>query len=213
MTRTVWIARHGNRQDFVNPDWPRTAKHPYDPGLSPDGIEQARRLGKRLASEPIAYIFASPFLRTVHTAHLAAEALQLPVYLEPGLSEWLNPEWFPVNPERIPVETLAAQFPRVDLSHHPSGFRPGYPETFEQAVDRAGKTSRHLAATYEGTLLLIGHGVSVFGAARGLVPEVEDFECGLCSLVKLVFREQQWIAELCGDVSHLDGGESADRYN
>jgi hypothetical protein len=41
MTQIVWIARHGNRLDFVNPEWFNTAERPYDPPLSEDGIEQA----------------------------------------------------------------------------------------------------------------------------------------------------------------------------
>ncbi|MGK7892391.1 MAG: histidine phosphatase family protein, partial [Xenococcus sp. (in: cyanobacteria)] len=37
MKQTVWIARHGNRLDFVNPEWFNTATRRYDPPLSEDG--------------------------------------------------------------------------------------------------------------------------------------------------------------------------------
>lgn len=51
MTQIVWIARHGNRLDFVNPEWFNTAERPYDPPLSEDGIVQAKQLGQRLVGE------------------------------------------------------------------------------------------------------------------------------------------------------------------
>ena len=50
--QTVWIARHGNRIDFVNPEWFNTAKRPYDPHLSDDGILQAQKLANRLRHPP-----------------------------------------------------------------------------------------------------------------------------------------------------------------
>ncbi|MBV8884961.1 MAG: histidine phosphatase family protein, partial [Chroococcidiopsidaceae cyanobacterium CP_BM_RX_35] len=68
MAQTVWLARHGNRIDFVNPEWFKTAERRYDPHLSDDGVVQAQQLAQRLKGEGIAHIFASPFLRTVQTA-------------------------------------------------------------------------------------------------------------------------------------------------
>lgn len=60
---SIWICRHGNRIDFVDPSWKGS-----DPYLSPDGIIQAKETGKRLKDENIQHIFASPFFRTVETA-------------------------------------------------------------------------------------------------------------------------------------------------
>ena len=96
---TVWICRHGNRIDFVDPSWKGN-----DPHLSPDGVIQAKETGVRLRGEGIQHIFASPFLRTLETAHHIAEALDLPVKIEHGACEWMNPEWFPEPPVYIPVE-------------------------------------------------------------------------------------------------------------
>lgn len=210
--RTVWIARHGNRQDFVDLSWHETAALPFDPGLSPDGVEQARRLAQRLRHEPIAYIFASPFLRTVQTAHEVAAVLDLPVYLEPGLGEWLNPAWFPAEPERHDPAVLADRFPRVDLSHVPVG-KAVYPEPEEAtALTRAGETARRLVEAYPSNLLMMGHGVSVAGAATGLVPGATVTACPLCSLFKVVRRDDAWHLDLCADVSHLDEALAANRF-
>ena len=119
MPQTIWLARHANREDFVDPDWAATADRPHDPGLSDDGIEQARKLGQRLADAAIAHVYASPFLRTVHTAHCVARAVNRPLVLEPGLAEWMNPAWFDARPEPLSTETLAARFPHRSLPGRP----------------------------------------------------------------------------------------------
>ena len=108
MNQTIWIARHGNRLDFVNPEWFNTAERPYDPPLSPDGIVQAQELGQRLVGERIRHIFASPFLRTVQTADRVAQILDLPIKIESGLGEWLNPDWMKSDPERLSIAVLQA---------------------------------------------------------------------------------------------------------
>ncbi|PSQ85633.1 MAG: histidine phosphatase family protein [Bacteroidetes bacterium QH_2_63_10] len=48
--QTIWLARHANRQDFVDPDWAKTADRPHDPALSTDGMGQARKLGRRVGT-------------------------------------------------------------------------------------------------------------------------------------------------------------------
>lgn len=212
MAHTVWLTRHGNREDFVDPEWVETAARPHDPGLSPDGVGQADRLAERLETEGISHIFASPFLRTVHTAAVVAEVLDLPVYLEPGLGEWMNPDWFSGIPDTLGREELAARYPRIDLRYSPLA-HPEFPETEGQALERAGRTARRLADAFSGSLLLVGHGVSVTGAVQGLVPDARVNECALCSLFRAVRGDDGWRLDLAGDVAHLDRRAAADRFN
>lgn len=214
MTQTIWIARHANRLDFVNPEWFNTAQRPYDPPLSDDGVVQAQELAKRLRGENISHIFASPFLRTIQTAHQVAEVLDLPVKPEWGLSEWLNPAWMPVMPETLSIEALQQQFPRVDITYH-SRVIPKYPETDEECLSRAGQTALTLAQEFSGDLLLVGHGASVLGSVVGLTatqaaPEVK---VSLCCLFKLVRHPNEWVLELNGDISHLSQTEKAIRFH
>jgi broad specificity phosphatase PhoE len=214
MTQTVWIARHANRLDFVNPDWFLSAKRPYDPPLSPDGEEQAKALAKRLAGVSIAHIFASPFLRTVQTAHAVAEVLDLPVKIESGLSEWLNPEWMPAMPEKLSLEALAELFPRIDTSYT-SRVVAQYPETGDGALERAALTARRLAGEFPEDMLLVGHGASVLGATMGLAGSAgePELKVALCSLFKLVRHDGEWVMELNGDTSHLSQTEEVIRFN
>lgn len=214
MTQTVWIARHGNRIDFVNPNWFVTAERRYDPPLSEDGTIQAQQLGQRLKSEKIVHIFASPFLRTVQTANQVAEALDLPIKVEAGLSEWLNPEWMTVAPEKLTLAELHQQFPRIDLNYT-SRVIAQYPENGTQALQRAAKTAKLLADEFPTDILLVGHGASVVGATMGLLDITVEphIHVALCGLFKMVRHEQKWVMELNGDTSHLSQTEQVTRFN
>lgn len=215
MSQIVWIARHANRLDFVNPDWFLTAERRYDPPLSDDGFVQASQLAQRLKKEKIAHIFASPFLRTIQTAHAVAEVLDLPVYLETGLSEWLNPDWMTEEPEKYPLTELLESFPRIDISYTPR-IAAKYPETKNQVRQRSGQTARCLVQEFfPDNILMVAHGASVLGAAMGLVGDVAiaEVKASLCSLVKVVRQERQWLLELKGDTSHLTNVEEVVRFN
>ncbi|PSO82351.1 MAG: histidine phosphatase family protein [Cyanobacteria bacterium QS_6_48_18] len=211
MSQNVWITRHGNRHDFVNPEWFNTAEHPYDPPLSEDGVIQAQELGERLSLEGIAHIFSSPFLRAVQTAHYVAQALELPIKLEAGLSEWLNPEWMPAMPATLPPEVLAERYPHIDLSYT-SRIVPQYPESSETLAERTAGTARQLVEEFSQDILLVGHGASVLGTTTGLVGGSPTINASLCCLVKLVRGSQGWEMELHGDTSHLSQSETVVRF-
>ena len=208
MRQVIWLCRHGNRIDFVDPSWKGV-----DPYLSDDGVIQAKETGIRLRSEGIQHIFASPFLRAVQTAHFIAEALDLPVKIEHGACEWLNTDWFPEPPALLPLEEICERFPRVD-PHYQSIVMPHYPETSEGAFFRAGKTSAALAEAYEGDMLIVGHGHSVYGMAWGLIGDGCNVSPGLCALVKIVRNNGVANLELSGDSSHLtDGDKNRKRFH
>jgi broad specificity phosphatase PhoE len=145
--KTIWIARHGNRADFVDPTWRQRAARPHDPPLSPDGVVQAQNLGQRLKGESIRHIFASPFLRTLETASHIAAALALPVKIENGAAEFLNPEWFASAPEFLNEVELRSRFPALDWSYVSRGVCR-YPERDEQrhCWPRAGRRSANWPA-------------------------------------------------------------------
>jgi broad specificity phosphatase PhoE len=212
MTQTIWIARHGNRLDFVNPEWFNTAERPYDPPLSEDGMVQANQLGQRLVGEGIKHIFASPFLRTVQTANFVADVLDLCIKLESGLSEWLNPAWMQTDPERLSMQELQELFPRIDSSYT-SRVTAHYPETSHRVLERTAETAQRLTAEFSEDILLVGHGASVVGVTQGLVGGTPEVNASLCCLVKLVRQEQEWVMELNGDTSHLNQTEEVIRFH
>jgi broad specificity phosphatase PhoE len=199
-TRTVWICRHGERIDQVDPTWRQRGGR--DPHLSSDGVRQARATGERLRDEGIQHIFCSPFLRTVETAHHIAEVLDLPVLIERGAGEWLNPMWFARAPEIVSPQERAERFPRI-RPDHVSLVIPRYPETSEQAFARAGKTACRLVETYGGNLLLVGHQHSVEGMSWGLLGARLAIRSEMCALIKIERQNGVWRLALNGDMSHL----------
>ncbi len=212
MEQTVWIARHGNRLDFVNPEWFNTARRRYDPPLSKDGFIQAQELGQRLKNKNISHIISSPFLRTIQTANEVAQVLDLPIKLEAGLSEWFNPEWMDSHPETHPQEFLAEEYPRIDWSYQ-SLVNPTYPETQAKVTRRTKQAASQLVREFSEDLLLVGHGASVLGVTRGLVKGNPTFRVPLCSLTKIVRFEGDGELTLQTDTSHLSQTETTVRLN
>lgn len=194
----VWLCRHGERMDHVDP----SVRGP-DPRLSPTGIQQAKETGDRLGNEGITRIFASPFLRTIETAHYIAEMLDLPISIDWGLCEWLNKEWFAGMPELKPLESLRGEFSRIDPTHQSLLF-PAFPEDGDQAGARAGKAAQMLTDKYpDDTLLLIGHGHSVMGMAMGLLGAPCSAPCDCSCLFKIIRDGANPLLEIAGSTTHL----------
>ncbi len=199
--QTIWMVRHGNRLDFVYPEWFNTAKRRYDPPLAMDGFIQAKLLANRLKNEDIKHIFVSPFLRTIQTAYPLAEILNLPLKIERGLSEWLNKNWMTEMPQTEPKNQLEKDYPLIDWSYQ-SLVIPEYPETEENLKQRTSKTISILSKNYSENILLVGHSASVSGCSLGLLQENIEIKTPLCGLIKIIKNQEQWKLKLNGDISY-----------
>lgn len=208
--RKVFLARHGNRQDFVDPSWHSSAAEPYDPPLSVDGVEQARRLGLRLRGEGIDAIVASPFLRTVQTAHHANEALGLPIYLEPGFGEFLHPRSFDRAPRLLELNELRDDYPTL-ADGYTATWAQRYPETHAELMSRAQKALEALLEKLPGTLLVVGHAASVCALAM-IDRDVQSVECPLCALFCLDHDGGRWRLSLDADIAHVGERLAIYRY-
>lgn len=195
MTKTLWIVRHGNRFDFVYPQWFETALRRYDPPLSFDGKIQVQELALKLNNEPINHIITSPFLRTIQTADIFAEKLDLNIKLEAGLGEWHNPDWMTEKPVIHPREELENIYPRIDWNYR-SQIIPKYPETEVMALRRMKQITQLLNAQFEGNLLLIGHSISIKGISKYLLGDDVEVKTSLCSVTKIVNEGKHWRLEL-----------------
>ena len=201
--RVLYLVRHGQRLDAVQKQWYSPHDNQYDPPLSPEGMGQAYQIAQRLQNEPIDVIFSSPYLRALQTAHPISEAHNLPMYVEAGIGEWLGRAMFPAEPNIMPAFQRRDDFPRLDFSHH-TRVVPHWPETAEECFARLNNTVQQLLESYEGNLLIVGHGRTVTGLAHVLTKKPEyQFKYGLAALTTLRFTNDAWQIELNSDDSHL----------
>jgi broad specificity phosphatase PhoE len=210
VSQRIWIVRHGNREDFQNPGWSRTAQRPFDPALSADGETQAREVGLSLQSEQVHRVFASPFLRTIQTASHIADALNLPVCLEPGIGEILpNVE---STPALLPEVERKQRFPRID-EDYTALKELSYPESSEEGHERAAAAAQALTDRFpEKNLLMVTHGAPVVGIVRGLTGLKDRITVPLCCIFTLQRNDAGWDVVQLSETSHLSNQASSKRY-
>lgn len=149
--RKVFIARHGERLDFVDATWRSAAPLPDDPPLTPRGELQAAQLGLRLQGQGITAVYSSPFQRCTRTASIVAaqcepdtqssstsatpsEVPRLLVKVEPALCERLSVVRYHMT-ESGPLwrntDELAEEAGVVDGASRIDGeYRPVFPYSF-----------------------------------------------------------------------------------
>lgn len=73
-----------------------------DPVLAEHGEDQAKELAKYVKDiQPRPQqIYCSPYYRCLQTATPSAEALELPIFVDHGASEWLSREQYSNPPDR-----------------------------------------------------------------------------------------------------------------
>jgi broad specificity phosphatase PhoE len=195
--QTIWLARHAHRLDFIQPEWFETALHPYDPPLSPEGVEMSIALAQELSRAPIDLIFSSPFLRTIQTADPIARILELPIRLEWGLCEWLCRDWTTALPETLAIDKLKLDYPNIDLTYK-SLVVPCYPETPDELDTRLHIITDKLVQNNSQNILAVAHKGSVLGITAILTGNAEwlnyNLLCG--EAIKLVRVEDKWLSEV-----------------
>ena len=210
---TVYVTRHGERIDFIDRNWAGSNDDVLNPPLSPNGLIQARDLGAHLRNKGVTRVFASPFLRTLQTGNAIAEALDVPMHIEDGASELLEPKWYPHDPRIWTRRSLASQFPTIDLSHE-SVLMPDYPEDWETLKQRAGLTMQRLVDKYITGFIVVAHGASMSGLTWGLVqghPQTDNACCGLNTMVKQA--DDSWQLTTSSETSFLSYREPTIRYH
>eukprot|EP00472_Partenskyella_glossopodia_P014561 CAMPEP_0197518240 /NCGR_PEP_ID=MMETSP1318-20131121/3380_1 /TAXON_ID=552666 /ORGANISM="Partenskyella glossopodia, Strain RCC365" /LENGTH=656 /DNA_ID=CAMNT_0043068413 /DNA_START=324 /DNA_END=2294 /DNA_ORIENTATION=+ len=207
----VFLTRHGEREDHVNPKWYLNAENVFDPPLSLRGIAQAAELGERLLSENITHIIASPFTRTIQTAIEVAKKLGLKVHIDHGLAEHMETKQFRNTCKRLQLDPYSFQvqinthqellgrypdhicpdlaLPEIKLNKWPASF----PEEEEQLFDRTNNTVKHMglfAFEHKANVLLVSHQTPVEYMAFELCSEAEDKFVSVCCLTKAAPRKQ-----------------------
>lgn len=199
MIQTLWLVRHADRLDFIQPEWFDTALYRYDPPLSPQGFDRAISLAMEFSQIPLDRIITSPFLRTIQTADPLARLLHLPIQLEWGLCEWLCQDWTSEFPETTPIDELVNDYPNVNAVYQ-SLVLPCYPETLEELDLRTHMIAHELVQANHENVLAIAHKGSILGIVAALTGEpqlrINDLPCG--GIVKLVYADGRWSSILEG---------------
>ncbi|KAH7915802.1 histidine phosphatase superfamily [Hygrophoropsis aurantiaca] len=237
MIETIYIARHGFRLNWVNTNWKSVTGLPRDPPLAAYGETQAQELADYFLSLPAEQrptaVFSSPYYRCLQTAKPTSEALNLPIYVEHGLSEWYSPAapGTGLHPRPAPAAELQAYFPTIDpvwsSLWHPSRRGEDLPQLHARTAGVLGALIPEIEARFPGAkrVLLVSHAATVIALARALLGEPAlPLRVGCCSLTEVVRREGAetgtgrgtvgvlggWRALRLVDGAHLKEGASRD---
>jgi len=200
--RSVWIVRHGERVDNVNPSWRLTAPRGAwdDPILTQRGHQQAREVGIQLAkaNEPIDYVFCSPFTRTIQTATGILDPIEASgsklyhkigvpqIFVEPGFCESLHV--CQPTPGHLNVKELSELFPRVDANYKHYHTKH-YSETTSMCCQRRiTDTLNYILHNYLGNILVVSHESPI--AACHVALSGKNIYVGQCTISRYVLNEK-----------------------
>ncbi|KYR00997.1 hypothetical protein DLAC_02073 [Tieghemostelium lacteum] len=210
---TIYLTRHGLREDWVNKLWKNTAERVSDTPLSKEGFVLANELGSSLVGSGITQIISSPMERCVQTSTAIAEKLNIPIKIDYGVAEYIGP-----NPKEedelkpLTVEQLHKLYKYVDLEYKSStDILPGK-ETLQDLHVRCKKCIDILKERFAGqTIIIVTHAATLIALGRAVVDDIEyQFRTGVCSLTKASQdpeNNNKWFIEYSGKVDHLSGGE------
>ena len=192
--RRAILARHGESERSVvgrtNGD-PRTAC-----ALTETGREEARALGRALASDEIDLCVTSEFERVRETADLALEGREAPRLVLPELNDIRFGEF-----EGRPLTDYRAWA----HAHGPEEPAPGGGDSRAETVGRYVRAYRTILARPEETVLVVAHGLPVRyvldavegrnpAAAIAQVPYAEPFRLEAGELTAAVDILEAWVA-------------------
>ncbi len=200
---TLLIARHGETE------WNAAGRiqgH-TDIGLSSNGADQARSLGKRLSGLSIDAAYSSDLRRTSETARLVLGERDIALIETPMLREYHKGEF-----EGMTLSEIEAQFPdeypkylEKNLDYAPKGGESTRTVSVRIAQIISEITSNHL----DHTVLIVSHGGVLRAAMVSLLRMPLDgnwsFVFGNCGLTIIDTFEDNAVLRQFNDISHLDG--------
>ena len=190
--RHVWLVRHGETE------WARLGRHTgrTDVPLTERGREQARAIGRRLASHPFALVLTSPLSRAAESARLAGVGGA--AIHDADLMEWD----YGANEGRTTAE-IRADDPDWTIW---TGPWPGG-ETADDVARRADRVIARIQATTSGDALVFAHGhlLRVLAARWiGLPPAMGGrFELATATLSIVGWERETRSIELWNEACHL----------
>jgi broad specificity phosphatase PhoE len=200
-TQTLYLLRHGHRQDAADKDWRRISDRPFDPPLSTKGWQQAHAAGVQIAEKLQGMpgneitVLSSPFLRCVQTAEIVCGLTDTVFFIEPGLCERLHPRFiYGDSVSFLPEAEIARHYPHYAAEEHKPILQPWPPESRGQVRRRSREVIRKICQEYGGPWILIGHGFTMkdIGCEFRLPGKLP--KCGELRMAEVEIEDQQWSA-------------------
>lgn len=207
----LFLVRHGESEP-ARPDSPfPLVGGQGDPNLSPEGREQAVRVGERLSSERFDAIYVTTLRRTVQTAAPLAERVGVSPRVEAGLREVHLGEWEGGLFRRMVAE--GGPVAQRLLAEERWDVIPGA-EPAEVFAARVRDAVSGLAAAHSGERLVVFTHGGVIAQALALASGSRPFAflgADNGSISHLVVSGAQWTVRRFNDAAHLGpaGGGAA----
>lgn len=190
MTATLLLIRHAMHIDYDQ----RLSGRADGVGLSEAGRAQALALGERLATEPLAAIYASPRERTQATAAAVASRHSLPVITDSSIDEIDMGDW-----TRARIDALRGDPAFSFWNEKRSEAAPPGGEPFVAVAERASAFAARMATVHPGQMIAA---VSHADVIKALVASCLDlhldnvlrFDVGPASVTRLAVGD--WGAKL-----------------
>jgi broad specificity phosphatase PhoE len=157
--RLLLLARHG--RSLFNLDGVVNGDPALDRGLSPQGIEEARKLAMQIAAVAIDVCVTSEFPRAQETARIALDGRDVPTDIDPDLND--------ISIGSLEGRTLA-DYRAWKHAHVRSDRFPDGGESLDEAARRYADAFERLADRRTDTIFCVCHEIPVryaVNAARG----------------------------------------------
>ena len=232
--RTIYIARHGYRSNWIPPPHPpNPTEIDSDHVLAPHGEDQARELAQHVVSlaEKPQFLVSSPFYRCVQTFAPLAAKLGVKIAIDRGVGEWFKRDRG-VVPIPASYDTLGQFFANVigsDALWDGSGVVPSAEGENEADVfARCGAFWNAFMPKFEAeypdvsTVIIVTHAAIKIALGMQLLQKLsvhDDVEfdgqrtklrAGACSLDKYTYEDGVWTLRENGRTDFLADGEEMD---
>jgi broad specificity phosphatase PhoE len=178
-----------------------------DSNLTDKGIDQAKRLSKRLKDIEWTAIYSSPSKRTMETVKIVKGNCHLSVHQDERLMEMHLGVWEGMTQDEI-KELNGMQHDY--FWNNPSLYQNDTGESFDNVKDRIEAFIHEILQKYEsGNILILTHGVvikmvQIIGRQLGMDQLWKTTYIEGTSLTKMVIENKKIELEIEGDITHLD---------
>jgi probable phosphoglycerate mutase len=197
----ILLVRHGET------DWNATGRiqgHSDTP-LNAAGHEQARRVARRLAREPVRALYSSDLARAFQTATAIGQTLGLTVVTSPRLRERQYGVW-----EGLTAAEIQARFPEqfAEWRARSTDFAPPQGETRSQLLTRALAELQAIARRHaREVVVVVTHGGFCYVLINHILGSVDgdrrEFTFGNASIHTLEVIAERWSVTSVNETAHL----------